>query len=429
MKIAPLLPNEQSQLACLYRYDILDSEAEADIDEIVQLASQVCEAPISMISLIDDHRQWFKAKLGVEPRETARDPAFCTHALWQEEIMEVPDAMRDERFYDNPFVTGTPGIRFYAGMPLTMEDGSRLGTLCVIDRQPRQLTDEQRNCLRILGKQVVHLLELRLKVKELNATLKIVEAQRAELQKLNTAGHQLLSDIGHDLRGPLATLTSLLDLYRTKQVTTAELPELLGDLAPTAASAAELLDDPLAWTLEQFDGRPLKRDEVLLGTLVEQEIKSNRAAFERKWNTVVNEVPADFFLWADRHALGFLVRNLLLNANKFTENGTITVEAERRSEVVRISIADTGVGMKPEQLAQLFDPAARNSTPGTQGKKGSVLGLQLCQQFAEEHGGRRRWRACRGRGRGFRLRWSGSPRRWRRPGGISRKWRGVAKNR
>ena len=171
MNPAPIPQNEAARLAALREFQILDTEAEEEFDDIVELASQLCEVPISLVTFVDEKRQWFKAKRGLEISETHREVAFCSHAIHQKDLMVVPDAFNDERFRDNPLVTNEPNIRFYAGMPLVTDDGLALGTLCVIDRKPRTLTPQQILALRVLAKNVVALLKLRETKKELSSII------------------------------------------------------------------------------------------------------------------------------------------------------------------------------------------------------------------------------------------------------------------
>lgn len=139
MQVAAIPANESTRLAALYQLLILDTRPEERFDKIAAFAAQEFEVPIAVITLVDAERQWFKAKVGTEVCETGRDVSFCAHAILHDDIMVVPDAAADARFVDNPLVTGEPHIRFYAGAPLTLASGLRLGTLCLIDRAPRTL--------------------------------------------------------------------------------------------------------------------------------------------------------------------------------------------------------------------------------------------------------------------------------------------------
>jgi PAS domain S-box-containing protein len=161
MKLAPTPRDEASRLAALARYEILDTAPEQEFDDLTKLAAHVCGTPLAQVTFVDRDRQWFKSRLGVEAPETPRDISFCGHAILGSDVMVVPDATLDERFADNPMVVGPPGIRFYAGAPLITFDGQAVGTLCVMDRKPRQLASGELDALRALARLAVAQLELR----------------------------------------------------------------------------------------------------------------------------------------------------------------------------------------------------------------------------------------------------------------------------
>jgi GAF domain-containing protein len=162
---------EAARLAALRRYEILDTEPEEVFDDLARVAALVCNTPVAVISLIDDCRQWFKARVGVEAKETSRSIAFCDYAIREpDRLLVVPDATADPNFRDNPLVTGDTHIRFYAGAPLVTPDGYALGTLCAIDRRPRELTPEQAKALSTLARHVVTQIELRREIEVLKRT-------------------------------------------------------------------------------------------------------------------------------------------------------------------------------------------------------------------------------------------------------------------
>jgi GAF domain-containing protein len=174
--------NEQQRLETLRGYEILDTEPEAAFDDLTLLASYVCQTPVALISLIDADRQWFKSKVGVSVTETSRDIAFCASAILQPDVFIVPDASQDERFAENPLVVSEPKIRFYAGATL-MTHGQALGTLCVVDCVPRELSLEQLEALRALSRQVLAQLELRRNLKRLQQSLEARDRAEAEKER------------------------------------------------------------------------------------------------------------------------------------------------------------------------------------------------------------------------------------------------------
>lgn len=168
MKKSPRPKNEGARLIALERYNILDTLPEEAFDDITFIASTICKTPIALVSLVDENRQWFKSKVGLNVDHTDREISFCSHAIVEpEQLLIVPDATEDSRFVDNPLVTGFPEIRFYAGAVLCTSNGEGLGTLCVIDQKPRHISDNQIRALKALARQTIAQLELRKAIHDL----------------------------------------------------------------------------------------------------------------------------------------------------------------------------------------------------------------------------------------------------------------------
>ena len=179
---APLPPDERARVEALRKFKILDTEPEAVYDDVARLAAYVCQTPTALITFVDEGRQWFKSRVGFGPRETPRDVSFCAHAILQPGPLVVTDALDDERFRDNPFVLESPYIRFYAGFPLTSDEGRRVGTLCVLDNVRRFLFSEQAEALERLSRVVMALLNARRTIAYLEGALNVKRAKVAELE-------------------------------------------------------------------------------------------------------------------------------------------------------------------------------------------------------------------------------------------------------
>lgn len=196
--------NEADRLQALKNYEILDTASQEIFDDYTWLASSICGTPIALISLVDIQRQWFKSRVGLEVSETPRDVAFCAHAILQNQIMEVPDTLKDERFQRNPLVEGDPKVRFYAGAPLTSAEGYNIGTLCVIDHEPRQLTEHQKEALLRLSRQVIKQMEVQQMLKERRWEEMLLEHISKEMTEL--ASGNLPSDLLQNLANKMGEI-------------------------------------------------------------------------------------------------------------------------------------------------------------------------------------------------------------------------------
>lgn len=386
MIAAPIPLNESERLQELIRYEVLYTQYEEDFDQIVQLASAICKTPISTITLLDFNKQWFKAKIGIQHTEGDRNSSFCGHAIVQDEaIMIVKDALEDPRFIDNPLVLGDPNIRFYAGYPLVSPSGYKLGTLCVIDRIPRSLTPEQELTLKTLGNQVVKLFELRLRNKEVEARNKLVEDQKIELQESAEVQSKIISIIAHDVRGPVTSLKTMIELTKAKSLTEEETSVLLDMLDKQLDGTLDMLANLVDWGSMLLKKGKLSIVSVNVSTVVNKIFKNLLSMSQLKGNQFQNLVSDDVAVMADENTLRFILRNIISNANKFTTNGTITVHMlpNKNDSLISIIVSDTGCGMPPEIQQQLFNPVKRHSREGTNKEKGSGLGLILAKEFAE----------------------------------------------
>ena len=387
MEIAKIPENENERLKELFEYELLDTAPEQEFDCIVKLASQICGVPISLITLVDTHRQWFKANLGLDVNETSRDSAFCAHTILQDKIMIVEDTWEDKRFADNPLVLESPNIRFYAGVPLISPKGLSLGSLCVIDTSPKQLDEDQIFALETLAKSVIKQFELKLQIKH--------------LEKVNKLKDRLLSIMSHDLRGPLNNLRGIIYLLNESALKPDERAHLIEEVKKALNNSQDLLENLLVWASNQIEEKTVFT-EINIRSLVQEQMSDLSDLILEKNNTFINAISDDFTYKVDANLVSMIVRNLLHNANKFTDNGHITCKANiGENRFLNITVEDTGIGMSKEKLDDLFNWENKQSLPGTNDEKGAGIGLLLCKDYIERQGGKIKVESKEGKGSVF----------------------------
>lgn len=384
--VVPSKPiDEEERLAELYKYEILDTNPEEDFDQLVELASAICEVPISLVSLIDRDRQWFKAKKGLDLDETSRDVAFCAHAILQDEVFIVENALDDIRFFDNPYVVND-GIRFYAGMPIKTRNGKNLGTLCVIDREPKTLSPSQKRALEILGRQVINLMDLRLTNNRQKELITLLDKQKEELKAQNEFNSRLIKLLAHDIKSPLTSIKGGLDLILGGYMAPEEATEIFKDLSGSIDSTLQMVDDTLRWGLLNMR-KEIVRQPVYLHDLVDEIKDLYKFLLKSKHILFINNIPQDYIIYSDPEAVEIILRNFIQNSIKYTEHGTIKVSANDDDCFHCISVTDTGRGMTPAQLKTINHQIGQFfSTPGTHGEKGTGFGLRMCLDLARAIG-------------------------------------------
>lgn len=373
--------HEAARLKELYDLEILDTDTEKDFDDFVELASGIADTPISLITLLDTSRQWFKAYKGVDFRETPRQVAFCDVAIQQADPMVVPDALLDKRFETNPLVTGDTQIRFYAGFPLVTPSGNALGTLCVIDQKPGELSAEKVALLTKLADKVVQMLELRRKNKELARLRTEADSKRDMMNQLLANQRKMMAILAHDTKGPLVSMAHLVDMLSAMPAIDIPTKDMAcGLMSSQLKVCLELIDNLLAWGGTHLSGQFYEERAYSAEQVVKESVQPLMRMAEEKQITLQLRVTPETSLWINREIIRFIVRNLVHNALKFTEQGYISVDLHNKDGRSVIKVEDTGVGMPKGTQEKLF---ARKvpSREGTRKEQGSGIGLILINDF------------------------------------------------
>ncbi len=397
----PLEDQEQNRLAELQCFNVLDTPAEPGFDGITRLASQIYDVPIALVSLIDESRQWFKSRVGLDATETPRDISFCTHAIQYTGPFIVGNAVEHDLFRNNPLVTGEPFIRFYAGAPLLVSNGQNLGTLCIIDHQPRVgFTEADAECLVDLAKLVVGQLELR------RANAGLAEAE-TRLNHVKEATAQFLSNASHEIRTPLAAMSSLMEIAVADAENQVQ-RDKLRQIQSINQVLLEISDGVL--DVSVIDSGRLRREKSIFNVLdvIDQVIDLLRFRAEIKNLNVMANVASDVppKIRGDQRRLFQVLVNLVNNAIKFTGAGSVTVNVavkHRRARAVQLifSVHDTGIGISADKCQAIFEEFTQVGdvdvvAPGSVG-----LGLAISRRLVSLMGGQLSVRSTVGRGSTF----------------------------
>ena len=375
---------EQERLAALRRLQILDTMTEKDYDDITFLASRICQTPISLISFVDEDRQWFKSHLGVDLRESAREFSICDRAIatvtatGERKPFIIPDLRRDERFSSNPFVVSEPRIVFYAGVPLVSSDGFGLGTVCVIDTRERELTGEQIEALGRLADQVMNLLEMRMQNHEL-------QDLRLRLEARNTDLEQFAMVVAHDIKSPLASVLLANEMLR------ADFNEALGPegakFTRVIQNAADRIGNLVDGILEYYKqgSDHLEEQSHSLQEILDSITSTQISTKPYK----VNLPQVNSRICMNRTQLEQVFLNLISNSIRYNDSAVAEIDISFREDAFNyyFTLRDNGIGIAAENHNRIFNLFQTISKNDRFGVKSNGIGLPTVKKIIESHGG------------------------------------------
>ncbi|MEP6584354.1 MAG: GAF domain-containing sensor histidine kinase [Ginsengibacter sp.] len=379
MENSPQSSSESSRLEALTSYNILDTLSEKDYDDITLLAATICKTPVSLITFIDEDRQWFKSHYGTLETETKREYSFCAHALNSpKEPLIIEDSRTHKRFANNPLVTGEPYVIFYTGMPLVTPDGYALGTLCVIDHQPRKLSNEELSALEILSKQVVTLLEMRKSNILLNKTKEELEIRNKELE-------QFASVVSHDIKSPLSGISM------ANQILNEQFSEVLGkegtDIVNVSKRSAEKIQSLVDGILSYYKGGEHSSDVQQFNITHFFESIVSLLPADKKYDLEYPRNGASITM--NKTQLEQIFSNLINNSIRYNDNKVVEIKISfsEAPQQYFFSLTDNGIGIAKENQEKIFNLFTSISSAATEGKAGYGIGLSTVKKIVERNGG------------------------------------------
>ncbi len=375
----PVPVNEAGRLKALYEYDLLDSLSEKEYDFITTMASQICNTPVSLITLIDKNRQWMKSKFGFDISETPREWSFCNYTILDAgKVNVVPDMRLDDRYCNNPLVAGEPHAVFYAGAPLVTPGGFVLGSICVLDAKAKSLTAEQEDALKALATQTITTMELRKK----NKHLKIAQQN---LQKTNKQLKEYVKLVSHDMKTPLANISMLSRVFRNnyQHLLDEESGGCLELIEQSAGGLLGFIDDLLKKSAA--NGGSKKPGRVNTLKVLDNTLKLLAPPGDIEINVTGNfpTIPID------KTALQQVFQNLITNAIKYNDKprGIINIVAGTNQECHFFQVSDNGTGIAGTDISKIFSERQTLNKTDRYGNKGTGIGLAKVKSIVEAAGG------------------------------------------
>ena len=375
----PSAATELQRANALREYGILDTGAEQAFDDLTALASQICKAPASIITFIDGNRLWFKSTYGLTATEAPVEHSFCAHAAGEpNEVFAIEDALSDGRFLQNVFVMPEDGLRAYAGANIVDPTGVPLGSICVVDFKERPFTEEQRQALNRLSRQVVDQLQLRKRVVEL-------DRERSVLRRSNEHLERITHVLAHDLRAPLLNQEQLVSIIQEDHggELSEEISYLLGQVANGATRGLQTVSDIMEY-LRGSRANQSAKERILVASLFERLRDQHLDSESVDVRFVRDGVKS---LYSERVGLERILVNLINNAIKYIgrDDGRVTIKAWRDGSLVRICVSDNGPGIPESERKSVFELFKRGSSAA--GSDGTGVGLAMAQRLAASLGG------------------------------------------
>lgn len=381
----PIPENELQRLAALKRYNILDTLPDHAFDDATKLVSYICGVPIAHISFIDENRQWFKSEIGIGASEVPREISFCRYTIMESKMVEINDTHLNDRFKNDPNVTGGFNVRFYAGVPLTTPDGYNIGTLCAIDHVTKELNDNQRNALSIIAKHVIAQLELGTKNAQLDAQKKIAE-------KAVLARDSFVANMSHEIRTPLNAVIGFTDLLAQTDLDDVQ-REYIESVQIAGENLLLIVNDILDLSKIEsgnlaIDSEPFNLKKTLKHVYDLLKVKRQK---EVEFNLFLDAEMPDVVV-GDQGRLNQILVNLIGNSLKFTNEGEVTVSVKKIEETednytLKFSVKDTGIGIQKNKLTTIFERFTQGEESTTRTYGGTGLGLNIVKQLIELQNG------------------------------------------